>query len=98
MRKRTCRYERHSNNDTIQRFNRNSAPFFRRAAGVDGAVASLALQGRGHKLDAFPPEPVTGPRNFGPRFFFEQWITFPPFRPFRSVVSCAFRSANELSV
>lgn len=47
-----------------------------------GAVAmgvSLALQGKGHKLESVPPEPFTGPGNAIARLFLEQWITFPRF-------------------
>ena len=49
---------------------------------VIGGVAmgvSVALQGRGHRLEAVPPEPFTGPANTIGRLFFEQWVTFPRF-------------------
>jgi hypothetical protein len=42
-------------------------------------VVALGLQGRGHKLEAVPPEPFSGPLNFVSRFFLEQWVTFPRF-------------------
>jgi hypothetical protein len=42
-------------------------------------VLAVALQGRGHGLEAVPPEPFTGPLNFVSRLFFEQWVTFPRF-------------------
>lgn len=52
------------------------------AMAVGGAVAmvvSMALQGRGHKVEPTPPEPFTGPRNAIARIFLEQWVTFPRF-------------------
>ena len=48
-------------------------------AGVFCVVASVVLQGRGHKLEPVPPEPFTGPANFIGRLFLEQWVTFPRF-------------------
>ena len=42
-------------------------------------LISIALQGRGHRIEAQPPEPFTGPINAISRIFFEQWITFPRF-------------------
>ena len=42
-------------------------------------VLAVALQGRGHLLEAVPPQPFTGPLNFVSRLFFEQWVTFPRF-------------------
>jgi hypothetical protein len=42
-------------------------------------VVSLALQGRGHKLEPVPPEPFTGPGNAAKRILLEQWLTFPKF-------------------
>ena len=42
-------------------------------------VVALALQGRGHKLEAVPPEPFSGTINFVSRFFLEHWVTFPRF-------------------
>jgi len=40
---------------------------------------SIALQGRGHRIEPVPPEPFTGPGNALSRIFLEQWITFPRF-------------------
>jgi hypothetical protein len=42
-------------------------------------LAAVALRGRGHRLEAVPPEPFSGPLNFVSRLFFEQWVTFPRF-------------------
>ncbi len=42
-------------------------------------VVALALQGRGHRLEAVPPEPFSGPLNFISRLLLEQWVTFPRF-------------------
>lgn len=42
-------------------------------------VVSLALQGRGHKLEENPPLPFTGPANAIARIALEQWVTFPRF-------------------
>ena len=39
-------------------------------------VASVALQGRGHRQEQFPPEPFTNAANAVARIFLEQWITF----------------------
>ena len=55
-----------------------------RAAGVMGlgvacVVVSLALQGRGHKLEAEPPTPFGGAGDAVRRIMAEQWITFPRF-------------------
>ena len=49
------------------------------AAAIVGMVASVAAQGRGHRLEAVPPEPFAGPANFVARFLVEQWVTFPRF-------------------
>ena len=38
---------------------------------------SMALQGRGHRLEAEPPEPFAGPGDIARRILAEQWITFP---------------------
>jgi hypothetical protein len=46
---------------------------------VGCVVVALALQGRGHKLEAVPPDPFSGPFNFVSRLFLEQWVTFPRF-------------------
>jgi len=42
-------------------------------------LVSVALQGRGHRLESVPPQPFSGPLNFVSRLFLEQWITFPRF-------------------
>jgi O-antigen/teichoic acid export membrane protein len=42
-------------------------------------VVSVALQGRGHRQEATPPEPFTSPANAVARIFCEQWVTFPRF-------------------
>ena len=49
------------------------------AVALASIVLAVALQGRGHRLEAMPPEPFTGPLNFVSRLFFEQWVTFPRF-------------------
>ncbi len=49
------------------------------AAGIVGLVLSVAIQGRGHALEAAPPEPFAGPANFIGRLLAEQWVTFPRF-------------------
>jgi hypothetical protein len=46
---------------------------------IVGMVLSVAIQGRGHKLEPVPPEPFTGRANLIGRLFFEQWVTFPRF-------------------
>jgi len=40
---------------------------------------SMALQGRGHRGEAVPPVPFSGPANALSRIFLEQWISFPRF-------------------
>jgi hypothetical protein len=42
-------------------------------------LVSLALQGRGHKVEENPPEPFAGPANAVARIVLEQWVTFPRF-------------------
>ena len=42
-------------------------------------VVSMAVQGRGHKMEQVPPEPFTGPANALSRILLEQWVTFPRF-------------------
>jgi hypothetical protein len=49
---------------------------------------AMALQGRGHKLEAVPPVPFRGPGDVIARIFVEQWITFP-----RYVLSGGFARA-----
>ena len=46
---------------------------------VVAMVASVALQGVGHRREPLPPEPFTSPRNAVARLFCEQWVTFPRF-------------------
>lgn len=43
------------------------------------AFAAMLLQGRGHALEAEPPEPFSGPGNFLRRWFREQFLVFPMF-------------------
>ena len=60
-----------------------------------GCIAvAIALQGRGHRLEAVPPEPFSGPLNFVSRLFFEQWVTFPRF-VLSGGWSAALRKARE---
>ena len=42
-------------------------------------VASVALQGVGHRREPVPPEPFASPRDAVARLLCEQWITFPRF-------------------
>jgi hypothetical protein len=49
------------------------------AIGPAVMVFVMALQGRGHKLEAEPPAPFLGPLDVVARIFAEQWITFPRF-------------------
>ena len=46
---------------------------------IASMVVSVALQGRGHRLEPTPPEPFTSPANAVSRMFLEQWVTFPRF-------------------
>jgi len=48
-------------------------------AGLAAMGISIALQGRGHRGEATPPEPFTSPMNALARIFLEQWLTFPRF-------------------
>lgn len=56
--------------------------------GVIGLVASLAIQGRGHKLEEQAPEPFSDRQDAIGRLLAEQFITFPRF-----VLSGAWRRA-----
>jgi len=56
--------------------------------GLGAMVATIAVQGRGHKLEALAPSPFLGPADVVKRFFAEQWITFP-----RYVLSGGFARA-----
>ncbi|MBY4898034.1 Mpo1-like protein [Cupriavidus sp. AU9028] len=47
------------------------------ALGLVAAGMSLALQARGHRLEALRPVPFDGPRDAAVRLLAEQWITFP---------------------
>jgi hypothetical protein len=58
--------------------------------GLAAMAVSVILQGRGHKIEANPPEPFTGPTNAVSRIFLEQWVTFPRF-----VLSGAWRRALQ---
>jgi hypothetical protein len=49
------------------------------AIGIACMVISVAIQGRGHKLEKISPEPFTGMGNAVARIFLEQWVTFPRF-------------------
>ena len=49
------------------------------ALAIVAMVASVALQGVGHRREPVPPEPFTGPRNAIARLLCEQWVTFPRF-------------------
>ncbi len=49
------------------------------AAAVPALVLPLALQGRGHALEAVPPIPFRGPLDAAARLVVEQWVTFPRF-------------------
>ena len=42
-------------------------------------VISVAVQGRGHRLEPEEPVPFNGAGDFVSRLFVEQWITFPRF-------------------
>jgi len=46
---------------------------------LGGMAVALALQGRGHRIEAVPPEPFSSPGQAVARLFFEQWLTFPRF-------------------
>jgi len=58
------------------------------SGGLFAMTFAIALQGRGHKKEANPPEPFRGPRDVIARLFLEQWVSFP-----RYVLSGAFRRA-----
>jgi hypothetical protein len=47
--------------------------------GLVAMVVSVALQERGHGVEANPPEPFTSPAQAVARIFLEQWVTFPRF-------------------
>ena len=47
--------------------------------GAIAAGVSIAVQGRGHRLEGEAPASFDGPVDFVTRLFAEQWITFPRF-------------------
>lgn len=47
--------------------------------GAIGLVASLAIQGRGHKLEEQAPEPFSDRKDAVSRLLAEQFVTFPRF-------------------
>lgn len=47
--------------------------------GMIGMIASLAIQGRGHKLEEQPPEPFSDRKDAVSRLLVEQFVTFPRF-------------------
>ena len=64
------------------------------AIAIGCILVSVALQGRGHRLEPVPPQPFSGPLNFVSRLFFEQWVTFPRFVLSGGWIE-AFRKAPE---
>lgn len=48
-------------------------------AGLGAMLATLVIQGRGHRREASPPSPFTGPGDLVTRFFAEQLVNFPRF-------------------
>lgn len=48
-------------------------------ASIVAMVVSVALQGRGHRIEAVPSVPFTGPANAVSRILLEQWVNFPRF-------------------
>lgn len=49
------------------------------AFALPALVLPLALQGRGHRLEASRPIPFRGAGDAAARLFVEQWVTFPRF-------------------
>jgi hypothetical protein len=47
--------------------------------GIVCVIVSLAMQGRGHRLEVEAPAPFAGPGDVARRIVAEQWITFPRF-------------------
>ena len=47
--------------------------------GLVAMIVSVGLQGVGHRFEAEQPAPFAGFADFLPRFFAEQWVTFPRF-------------------
>jgi hypothetical protein len=60
------------------------AALFQRSAwlalgGIAAMGVSLAVQGRGHGMEANPSVPFSSPFNAVSRLVLEQWVTFPRF-------------------
>jgi hypothetical protein len=49
------------------------------AYGLVAMLASVVLEGIGHRLESEQPAPFAGFPDFLKRFFLEQWVTFPRF-------------------
>jgi phage terminase small subunit len=49
------------------------------ALGVVAMLASVVVQGRGHRRERETPTPFTGADDFVTRLLVEQWVTFPRF-------------------
>jgi uncharacterized membrane protein YGL010W len=47
--------------------------------GAVAAAISIAVQGRGHRLEPETPAAFDGPLDFVSRLLAEQWVTFPRF-------------------
>jgi phage terminase small subunit len=47
--------------------------------GFASMAVSMAIQGRGHRIEEVAPVPFSDPANALSRIFLEQWITFPRF-------------------
>jgi hypothetical protein len=47
--------------------------------GLALSALAFAAQGLGHKAEAEPPVPFSGPANVAGRILVEQWVTFPRF-------------------
>jgi hypothetical protein len=62
--------------------------------GFAGMALAMVVQGRGHKLEAIPPEPFSGIGNAAARIFLEQWVTFPRFVPSGGWLRALRASAN----
>lgn len=56
-------------------------------------IFSLAMQGRGHKLESTPSIPFSSPLNAIARLLLEQWINFPRF-VLTGAWWCAWKSAE----
>ncbi len=54
-------------------------PVFAALPGFAITAAAIGVQGAGHKREAQPPHPFTGPGNAVARILVEQWFTFPRF-------------------